>query len=236
MYAKDISTKIKSTLHTKAKRGEYLGALDPYGYLRHPDDKHKLIINEETAPVVRRMFEMRAAGMGSKSIATTLNNEGILSPKEYTRFRKHNPERDGEFERRHFWTRTYVQFMLKNEIYVGSMVQGRQYTPSYRSKKREPLPKEDWVVVPAAIEGGNFVRLLNIISAPFVGGQSANTGLLEAIIVASRSFFNIFFCFFLFHKAQNLVGQAPFSVITSRKAVERLAGFYRHFLFWHFLI
>ena len=148
MYAKDISTKIKSTLHTKAKRGEYLGALDPYGYLRHPDDKHKLIINEETAPVVRRMFEMCAAGMGSKSIATTLNNEGILSPKEYTRFRKHNPERDGEFERRHFWTRTYVQFMLKNEIYVGSMVQGRQYTPSYRSKKREPIPKEDWVVVP----------------------------------------------------------------------------------------
>ncbi len=148
MYAKDISTKIKSTLHTKARRGEYLGALDPYGYLRHPDDKHKLIINEETAPVVRRMFEMCAAGIGSKSIATTLNNEGILSPKEYTRFRKHNPERDGEFERRHFWTRTYVQFMLKNEIYVGSMVQGRQYTPSYRSKKREPIPKEDWIVVP----------------------------------------------------------------------------------------
>ena len=148
MYAKDISTKIKSTLHTKAKRGEYLGALDPYGYLRHPDDKHKLIINEETAPVVRRMFEMCAAGIGARSIATTLNNEGILSPKEYTRFRKHNPERDGEFERRHFWTRTYVHFMLQNEIYVGSMVQGRQYTPSYRSKKREPIPKEDWVVVP----------------------------------------------------------------------------------------
>jgi DNA invertase Pin-like site-specific DNA recombinase len=65
MYAKDISTKIKSTLHTKARRGEYLGALDPYGYLRHPDDKHKLIINEETAPVVRRMFEMCAAGIGA---------------------------------------------------------------------------------------------------------------------------------------------------------------------------
>ena len=42
----------------------------------------------------------------------------------------------------------YVHFMLQNEIYVGSMVQGRQYTPSYRSKKREPIPKEDWVVVP----------------------------------------------------------------------------------------
>ena len=148
MYARDISTKIKSTLHAKAKRGEYLGALDPYGYLRSPEDKHKLIINEETAPIVRRMFEMSAAGIGSKSIATTFNNEGILSPTEYTRFRKHDPEKDGEFVRRGFWTRTYVQFMLQNEIYVGSMVQGRQYTPSHRSKKREPIPKENWTVVP----------------------------------------------------------------------------------------
>ena len=148
MYARDISTKIKSTLHAKAKRGEYLGALDPYGYLRSPEDKHKLIVNEETAPIVRRMFEMCAAGMGARSIATTLNNEGILSPTEYTRFRKHNPDTDGEFVRKHFWTRTYVQFMLRNEIYVGSMVQGRQYTPSHRSQKREPIPKEDWIVVP----------------------------------------------------------------------------------------
>ena len=148
MYARDISTKIKSTLHAKAKRGEYLGALDPYSYLRSPEDKHKLIVNEETAPTVRRMFEMCAAGMGARSIATTLNNEGVLSPTEYTRFRKHNPETDGEFVRKHFWTRTYVQFMLKNEIYVGSMVQGRQYTPSHRSQKREPIPKENWIVVP----------------------------------------------------------------------------------------
>ncbi len=148
MYARDISTKIKSTLHAKAKRGEYLGALDPYGYLRSPEDKHKLIVNKETAPIVQRMFEMCAAGMGARSIATALNNEGILSPTEYTRFRKHNPETDGEFVRKHFWTRTYVQFMLKNEIYVGSMVQGRQYTPSHRSQKREPIPKEDWIVVP----------------------------------------------------------------------------------------
>ena len=148
MYTKDISTKIKSTLHTKARRGEYLGALDPYGYLRHPDDKHKLIINEETAPIVRRIFEMSAAGMGSRSICTVLNDEGILSPAEYTRFRKHDPTKDGEFVRKRFWCQTYLRSILKNEMYVGCMVQGRQYTPSYRSKKREPVPKEDWIVVP----------------------------------------------------------------------------------------
>jgi len=61
--------------------------------------------------------------------------------RDWSKEHRFHPERDGEFERRHFWTQTYVQFMLKNEIYVGSMVQGRQYTPYYRSKKREPIAR-----------------------------------------------------------------------------------------------
>lgn len=141
MYARDISTKIKSTLHTKAKRGEYLGALDPYGYLRHPDDKHKLIINEETAPIVRRMFEMCASGMGARSIATTLNNEGILSPTEYTRFRKHNPDTDGEFVRKGFWTRTYVQFMLKKRNLCGEHGAGEAIHPHSPQQKAGADPQ-----------------------------------------------------------------------------------------------
>lgn len=148
MYAKDISTKIKSSLHSKAKRGEYLGAFDPYGYIRDPKDKHKLLINEETAPIVRRIFEMCAGGMGSRSIATTLNNEGILSPSEYIRFQKHDPEKDGPFVRKRFWGQTYIRTILQNEMFIGSMVQGRQYTPSYRTKKRVKQDREDWIVVP----------------------------------------------------------------------------------------
>lgn len=148
MYARDISTKIKSSLHSKAKRGEYLGAFDPYGYIRDPKDKHKLLVNEETAPVVRRIFEMCAGGMGSRSIATTLNNEGILSPSEYIRFKKHDPEKDGPFVRKRFWGQTYIRTILQNEMFIGSMVQGRQYTPSYRTKKRVKQEREDWIVVP----------------------------------------------------------------------------------------
>lgn len=136
MYAKGISTKIKSSLHMKAMRGEYLGALYPYGYVRDPKDKHKLLVNEETAPIVKRIFEMCAGGMGSRSIATTLNNEGVLSPAEYNRFKNHDPEKDGAFVRKRYWCQTYIRTMLQNEMFIGSMVQGRQYTPSYRTKKR----------------------------------------------------------------------------------------------------
>lgn len=136
MYAKGISTKIKSSLHMKAMRGEYLGALYPYGYVRDPKDKHKLLVNEETAPIVKRIFEMCAGGMGSRSIATTLNNEGVLSPAEYNRFKNHDTEKDGAFVRKRYWCQTYIRTMLQNEMFIGSMVQGRQYTPSYRTKKR----------------------------------------------------------------------------------------------------
>lgn len=114
MYV-NISTKIKSSLHTKARRGEYLVALDPYGYLRDPQDKHKLIVNEETAPIIRRIFEMSAAGMGSRSrsICTVLNNEGGLSPSEYNRFRKHDSARGGEFVRNRFGGKTICGISCK---------------------------------------------------------------------------------------------------------------------------
>ena len=148
MYCKDISAKIKSSLRTKSLRGEYLGSKDPYGYLRDPNDKHKLIVNEETAPIVRRMFEMCAGGYGARWIATRFNEEGILSPADYTRWREHDSEKDGVFERKCFWTRVHMRTMLCNEIYIGSMVNCRHITPNYRTKKRVKQEKEDWIVVP----------------------------------------------------------------------------------------
>lgn len=137
-----------TSLHSKAVRGEYLGAFDPYGYIRDPKDKHKLLVNEETAAVVRRIFEMCAGGMGSRSIATKLNNEGVLSPAEYIRFQKHDPDRDGPFVRKKLWCQTYIRTILQNEMFIGSMVQGRHRTLSYRTKKRVAQEKEDWIVVP----------------------------------------------------------------------------------------
>lgn len=90
---------------------------------------------------------MCVGGMGSRSIATTLNNEGVLSPAEYNRFKNHDPEKDGAFVRKRYWCQTYIRTMLQNEMFIGSMVQGRQYTPSYRTKKRVKNDREDWIVV-----------------------------------------------------------------------------------------
>ena len=171
MYCKDISTKIKSSLRTKALRGEYLGSKDPYGYLRDPNDKHKLIVNEETAPLVVRMFEMCAGGYGAKWIATRFNEEGILSPADYARWRLHDTETDGAFERRGFWARTAVHKMLGDEIYIGSIVNCRRVTPNYRTKKTVKQEKEDWIVVPDMHEPLVSRELFDVAQIKLAGRQ-----------------------------------------------------------------
>ena len=78
---------------------------------------------------------MSAAEMGSWSICTVLDNEGILSPSEYNRFRRHNPDRDSKFVRKRFWIKIICGTSCKGRCVWGSMVQGQQYTPFNRSKK-----------------------------------------------------------------------------------------------------
>ena len=152
MYAKDISVKVRSALYAKARRGEYLGACDPYGYVRDPKDKHHLLINHEVAPVVRRMYEMAVNGFGLTKIAKTLNAEGILCPSDYDDFRNHDPA-DGEFTPKCEWEDSSIRIILRNEMFIGNMVQCRKRSQSYRTQKIKWNPREDWVIVPNTHEG-----------------------------------------------------------------------------------
>ena len=85
MYVKDISSKIRRTLAYKREQGQFIGSFAPYGYQIDPDDKHRLIIDRETAPVVRRIFEMYVSGEGYRRIVRKLNDDGIACPTEYKR-------------------------------------------------------------------------------------------------------------------------------------------------------
>lgn len=152
MYAKDISTKVRSALYAKARRGEYLGACDPYGYLRDPKDKHHLVINPEVAPNVLRMFELVVSGFGLRKIANLYNKEGILSPSDYDNWRSRGPESD-DFAPKTPWSMSVVRNMVRNEMFIGNMVQCRKRSQSYRTQKIVWNPQEDWVVVEGTHEG-----------------------------------------------------------------------------------
>ena len=83
MYSLDLSEKIKSVKHLQQKQGKFISCFAIYGYVKSPEDKHKLLIDPEAAEIVKRIFNMRDDGISFRRIAAILNNEGIPSPSEY---------------------------------------------------------------------------------------------------------------------------------------------------------
>lgn len=142
MYAKDISKKIKSVKRDKQRKGQFIGGKPMYGYKMHPTEKNKIVIDEEVAPIVRRIFAMALDGMSCRKIATTLNEEHIPTPATYCGRKVGRP---GPYTG--LWSSERISDMLQNETYIGNMVQGRQVKISYKSKKCLHQDRENWVVV-----------------------------------------------------------------------------------------
>ncbi len=143
-YSRDTSKKVKAVKKACAEDGKFMGTYPAYGYKRDPQDKHRLVIDEETAPIVRRIFAMRASGTGFRAIAITLNNEGIPSPGTlyYQRKGKADPRNVN-----HKWAEQTVKRILRNEVYIGNMVQGKTGTLSYKNRRLINKPQEEWIRV-----------------------------------------------------------------------------------------
>ncbi len=142
MYAKDISKKIKSVKRDKQRKGQFIGGKALYGYKMHPTEKNKIVIDEEVAPIVRRIFDMALDGMSCRKIAMKLNEEGIPTPATYSGWKVGKP---GPYTG--LWSSERISDMLQNETYMGNMVQGRMVKISYKSKKCLRQDRENWVVV-----------------------------------------------------------------------------------------
>lgn len=143
-YSRDTSKKVKAVKKACAENGKFMGTYPAYGYKRDPEDKHHLVIDEDTAPVVRRIFAMRASGMGFHAIAVILNAEGIQSPGTlyYQRKGQNDPRRVN-----HQWADATVKNLIRNEVYIGNMVQGKTGTMSYKSRKLVSKPEDEWIRV-----------------------------------------------------------------------------------------
>ena len=142
MYAKDISKKIKSVKRDKQRKGQFIGGKPVYGYKMHPTEKNKIVIDEEAAPMVRRIFGMALDGMSCRQIAVALNTEGVPTPAAYAGLPIAKP---GPYTG--LWSSERISEMLQNETYIGNMVQGRSVKISYKSKKCLKQAPENWVVV-----------------------------------------------------------------------------------------
>lgn len=144
-YCRDISIKIRSHLEVKRRNGEYIGAFTPYGYKKDENDKSRLVPDLYAAGVVKDIFRMKLHGMSQTAIADRLNEQGILSPMEYKHSLGIRIQDNFKTHEQAEWSSMSVRRVLENEVYVGTLTQGKHSTPNHKIKKIMDKPEEEWI-------------------------------------------------------------------------------------------
>lgn len=145
-YLEDMSDSIKAALKTRMKAGYFIGSFAPYGYKKDPNEKGRLIIDEEAAEIVREIFDLYNQGIGRTSIAKILNERGVPSPEEYYKIKGIKRNTIGKKNAR-FWKYYTISHILENEVYIGNLIQGKAYNPTYKSKHSIPSSPDNWIRV-----------------------------------------------------------------------------------------
>lgn len=144
-YCRDISIKIRSNLEIKRKKGECVTPFVAFGYRKTKTDKHKLEIDPSAGSVVQDIFKMKLRGMSQDAIANRLNELGILSPFEYKISSGSHYETGFRQKEQALWSSVTVRRILKNEVYIGNLVQGKRTTPNHKVKQTYVKPEDDWI-------------------------------------------------------------------------------------------
>lgn len=146
-YSKDLSMKIKSVRRSKAEQGKFVSAFAPYGYVKDKDDIHRLIVDEDCAVIIRRIYDLLLQGIGQTGIAKILNKEDVPSPMMVRKARHENFHRYQCNEKTH-WKASTVSQILADQRYTGDAIYGKVTPKSVGSRKDVAVPKEDWIIVP----------------------------------------------------------------------------------------
>ena len=166
-YCRDISIKVRSQLEIKRKKGDFIGSFAVYGYLKDPSDRHKLVIDDYSEAVVRDIFRWKLEGASQQRIADRLNERGELSPMEYKRVCGMQYKSGFQINPKAKWTAVAIGRVLRNEFYIGTLVQGRRTTPNHKVKKTILKPSGEWIRVenshPAIIEKEDFLAVEHLL-------------------------------------------------------------------------
>jgi hypothetical protein len=139
-HLKDLSNKVKTVFRAKAAKHGLITGRAPYGYLKSPKDKHQLIPDPEAAPVIRRLFALRAEGASYNIIARTLNAEGHLTATDYWAIKKGKA-----IEKPTLWTVGVIKGYLNTEFYIGNIVNNRMPVISHKDGKRRKTAESEWI-------------------------------------------------------------------------------------------
>lgn len=177
-YAKDISRKVTSALQAKMERGDYIGNYAPHGYRKDPENKNHLLIDPETSPVIRQIFEMRAEGISYMGICKKLNDAGIPSPGQH-KLNQGIETNNNKKKRTVLWNKHKITEILKDIVYIGHLAQKKGSQCLYGGIPYHITSEDEWIVVKNTheplISEELFERVQQINSAA-LERQKANTG------------------------------------------------------------
>lgn len=143
LYSKDLSQKVRSSLAVKKEQGQYVSGNSPFGYEKDPADRHRLLIEEDEAEIVRRIFSLTVEGYTSSQIARLFNKTGVKTPIAFKieKGKTSRVPKSGKF----LWSDSGICQILRNEIYIGNIVQ-KKFTKEFVGGKNRLNSREDWLV------------------------------------------------------------------------------------------
>lgn len=146
-HARGTSESVRRTFDKKREKGLHIGSFAAYGYMKDPEDKNALVIDEEAAEHVKSIFAWFLEGMSKNAIVRKLNDSGILCPAAYKNSKGMKYKNPNAVGGNPLWCAMSVSNILKNRIYVGDMVQGRYRVKSYKIHVQETVPEDEWFIV-----------------------------------------------------------------------------------------
>ena len=152
IYCRDISVKIRTNLEVKRRKGEYVGSFAPYGYRKSAEDKNRLVVDDDAAEIVTMIFGMFKDGFPILRIAQRLNQSGVPTPMEHKR--QQGVRFQTAFRRRDVpqWGYNTIARILKNEVYLGNLTQGKRGTPNHKVHDIRLKDEADWIHAEATHE------------------------------------------------------------------------------------
>lgn len=174
LYSKDLSQKVRSAKKTCMEKGEFISSHAPYGYAKSSENRKKLVIDEEAAAIVRRIFGMADEGKNAVQIAAILNSENIPTPYAYKRLmgceRKFNV-----IGKTNYWINTTILTIIRDERYTGKMVNGKTRSHIVGGKHGKRVPKSEWIIVGHTHEAIISEELFAIVQERFSGPARTKT-------------------------------------------------------------
>lgn len=175
-YIRDISVKIRSQFEVKRKNGKYVGAFVVYGYRKSDEDRHALVIDKDAAEIVRTIFNMRLNGMSANAISDKLNLLNVPSPAEYKKLTGSNFSANFQKKAEAKWSAKAVIRILTNEIYAGTLIQGKHTTANFKIKKVIEKDRSEWAVIPNNHEPVISSELFNTVQKLLKQDTRVNPG------------------------------------------------------------